>query len=66
MSVRMLAKRLDSLSRALQAAVRLANDTDATDDVLLIVAALADAVEVTAFELAASLALGVPQEEEAP
>jgi hypothetical protein len=55
MSARALAERLDGLGRALQAAVRLANDTDATDDVTLIVAALADAVERTAGDLLAQL-----------
>jgi hypothetical protein len=64
MSAQMFAERLDGLSRALQAAVRLANDTDATDDVLLIVGALVDTMEVTAFGLAASLVPGAPQEVE--
>jgi hypothetical protein len=55
MSARALAERLDGLGRALQAALRVANDTDAADDVALIVAALANAVEVTARELLAQL-----------
>jgi hypothetical protein len=55
MSARALAERLDGLGRALQAALRVANDTDAADDVVLIVAALAWGAELTARDLLAQL-----------